>query len=84
MKTPQELINEKANKIQHYSRDGFNARQTIELMEAYHAQFSLPEGIDLRSEVKCPKGCKSLTYSHDDHIHQSCCNCGTVWEIPQE
>ena len=39
MKTPQELINEKATKIQHYCRDGFNTIQTIELMEEYAAQF---------------------------------------------
>jgi hypothetical protein len=43
IKTAQQLINSKANKIQHYSRDGFNTMQTIELMKEYHAQFTQPE-----------------------------------------
>jgi hypothetical protein len=59
----------------------------VELLTEYNSQPKVSEEKEreeLRDElIKCPKGCKGLVYTHDDHIHQSCCNCGEVWEIKE-
>ncbi len=31
-------------------------------------------------QSSCPKGCKGLTYTHDDRITKSCCQCCHEWE----
>ena len=32
-----------------------------------------------KTHENCPKGCKEISYLHDDQEHKSCIKCGCKW-----